>query len=704
MNPQFVWPHRDVSGRIIGEIRRFVPGRNGKPKEDIPFYRFDGRGFVPGIPDTMKSVGYPLFGIETVADKNTMLIVVEGQKSQAAFAGLGFPCVTSLLGANNAHLTNWKSLEGIRSVSFCPDNDGQGEIYIKTVWQRLKHFQCPPEMQVIRLPGLPAKGDICDWLKQQPELDAWDELKSLAHHPQKLILQERLHEAIKDHLHPVPTEWAQPHFSKQDHDDLWEDPIPFDEIEAPEIPTRLLPGVLGEFAAALATATEVPEALAVMTVLGVVAAATTKRFVVTPKDGWLEPVNIYTLIALPPANNKTQVFNHCTEPLVAWEREQASLLESDIKRQRSERKSQEKIIEALRLKAAKEKDAPTQKELIGEIADMEAGLMEPQALPQLFANDTTPEALANNIHEQGGRFAIFSDEGGIVETMSGLYTGGTANVDILLKGIDGGHVRIRRRDRNFDLNPFLTIVLTVQPVIIQNMKAKKAFTGNGMLERFLFVLPKSRLGYRTHDKPPVPAHIRLAYQRKIRALLDTPPCMENGEERPRVLTLSPEALQEWRDFQAAIETQLRPDGRLSACLGSGGKICGFALRIAGLLHVSEYGESRLVISGDTMARALEIAALLTEHALAAYGLMGSDETIEDSKEVFRWIVAQGKPSFTQTEVTSAMRHKKLGKSERLAKALTVLMDRNLISEPEKMATRKPTTYYRVHPEILKGEE
>src|SRR5262249_40846919 len=69
MNPQFVWSHRDTRGRVIGEIRRFVPGRNGKPKEDIPFYRFDGRDFGPGIPDDMKHTAYPLFGIETVIDK-----------------------------------------------------------------------------------------------------------------------------------------------------------------------------------------------------------------------------------------------------------------------------------------------------------------------------------------------------------------------------------------------------------------------------------------------------------------------------------------------------------------------------------------------------------------------------------------------------------------------------------------------------------
>lgn len=479
----------------------------------------------------------------------------------------------------------------------------------------------------------------------------------------------------------------------------WDDPIFFDEIETPDIPARLLGGELGEFAGALAVATETPEALAVMCVLGAVSASITKRFKVSPKDGWFESVNIYTLIALPPANNKTQVFNSCTEPLVRWESEQKIHLEPGIKRQQSERKCKEKIIESRRSSLGK-KNGTEQAELIREITEMELNLIEPQVLPQLFANDSTPEALVKSVCEQGGRFAIFSDEGGIIETMSGLYTGGNANIDVLLKGIDGGHVRVRRKDRSFDINPCLTIVLTVQPIIIQNMRSKRSFNGNGLLERFLYVLPKSKLGYRTHDKAPVPPHVRQAYHRKIKALLDIPAVLKDNEEEARNLTLSPEALQDWREFQGNIEKQLRPNGNLSSCLGSGGKISGFALRIAGLLHVAENGQSNLVISGKTMERALEIAALLTQHAIAAYGLMGSDEAVEDARAVFQWVVGQEKPSFTKTEVTKAMRHKKLGRAERLNKAIAILIDRNLIRETRNSQTRKPTTVYQIHPALI----
>lgn len=176
-----------------------------------------------------------------------------------------------------------------------------------------------------------------------------------------------------------------------------------------------------------------------------------------------------------------------------------------------------------------------------------------------------------------------------------------------------------------------------------------------------------------------------------------------NQEHPGLLTLAPSAFNNWHEFQKCIETQLRPNEQLSACLGWGGKICNFALRIAGLLHITEHGINSLIISDETMAKALEIAALLSKHAIVAYGLMGIDQATEDAKEIFSWIATQGKLSFTQTEITYGMRHKKSGKTKRLVEAITVLIDRNIISKLEKLPTRKPTTLFHVNPVILKGD-
>jgi hypothetical protein len=171
-------------------------------------------------------------------------------------------------------------------------------------------------------------------------------------------------------------------------------------------------------------------------------------------------------------------------------------------------------------------------------------------------------------------------------------------------------------------------------------------------------------------------------------------------QHPQILTLSTEAYSLWRGFQTTIEVQLRPDGKLASCQGWGGKICGFVLRIASLLHAAEYGVNSLTITETTMRNALTIAESLVEHAIAAFGLMGIDQTTEDAKTIFRWIKTRNEHTFTKSEVVLAMRNKKLGKSERLARALHLLNERNIISSPIKEFTRKPTTVYYVNPILL----
>jgi hypothetical protein len=477
------------------------------------------------------------------------------------------------------------------------------------------------------------------------------------------------------------------------HPDAWDEPILFDDFNTPKIPASLLPGIFGEFVKALSVSLETPEALSVMIILGVISTAISQYCKVSPKEGWEEAVNIYTLIALPPANHKSIVLKTCTKPLVEWEKQQEALYKVKIKRQFSERKTQEKVIEVLRAKAAKTEDLLQQQKLMQEIIEKELALEELSVTPQLFTNDVTPESLITLLNEQKGRLAIFSDEGGILETLGGLYNNGIANVDVLLKGIDGGDIRVRRKDKNISLNPYLTLVLAVQPIIIQNLISKQAYTGNGMIERFLYVLPQSQLGYRTHDNPVLPQHLQSAYHSKVTALL-------NEVKSEIIFKLAPEAFSLWKQFQKEIEIELRANGRLGSCQGWAGKICGYALRIAGLLHVAEFGIQKENISFNTMVNALQLSRLLIDHALVAFNLMGDDEATEDAKWIWQWILSKQKSPVTQSELLLGTHNKKLGRVERLNKALQVLRNRNLISQPIKLPTRKPTTVYYIHPLAL----
>jgi hypothetical protein len=479
----------------------------------------------------------------------------------------------------------------------------------------------------------------------------------------------------------------------------WEPPVLFEDLETPIIPVELLPtGVYREFAKALSNSTETPTALAVMAIFGVISTCITKCYVVSPKDDWKESLNIYTLVALPPANNKSLILSRCTAPLIEWQKQEAERLQPEINRLISSQKTIEAII------AKKRKDSANAKiidrsNILNEIHELEESLPKIRFLPELFSTDATPESLAKCAYEQGGRFAIISDEGGIMDVVAGLYTGNNSNIDILLKGIDGGELRINRQSSKMILKPYFTIMMTVQPVIIKNMCTRNVFKGKGLIERFLFVLPKSQLGYRQHNREAVPRELSQKYHQAIIELITRHSISE--DLKPIVLRLDELALKEWKDFQLSIEKELRDGGQLSTLRGWGGKISGMALRLAGLIHVASEPHSQ-VITSKTMDKALELAVLLMQHAIAAYGMMRTDEDIGNATYIFRWLLARKESQFTQSDLSYALRHQDISK-ERKNKAIQILIERNIISESRILPGRsKPTTFYLVNPGLWGG--
>ena len=333
---------------------------------------------------------------------------------------------------------------------------------------------------------------------------------------------------------------------------------------------------------------------------------------------------------------------------------------------------------------------------------MEAKLADPPVLPQIFVTDATPESLVNSTYEQRGRFAILGDEGGILDVISGLYNGGQANINVVLNGMDGGHVRVRRKDHSIDLNPYLTFCLFAQPVVVQKMGKNNAFTGKGMLERFLYLTPQSKLGYRTHDTEPVRESVRHAYNNRVVELLDKFLLTDDEDNERFVITLDDESLRIWREFQAEIEKEMKATGKLSQVTGWGGKIPGFALRLAGLLHVMEYNGDSLEIKVETMKNALKMASILIDHALGAFGLMSMDKATEKAIRVLGWIKANGESTFKRRSCQRDLNGQFKNVNE-LVEVLDILKGRNIIDGPFKEkgdGKGKPSTIYKVNPALI----
>ena len=488
----------------------------------------------------------------------------------------------------------------------------------------------------------------------------------------------------------------------------WPDLIPLDAPPLPALPPELLPGWLGDMARAVAIATETPPELAGAFGLAAVAAAVQRVYCVRPEPGYFEPLNVWLLCALEPGNRKTAVQGAMAAPLSAWERDEAEALAPEIARLTSERKTIEARAAKLRTKAAGIEDNNVRADLTRDIADLEAGMAEIPTPPRLWAQDITPEHLGTVMCGNGERIALLSDEGGLFDILAGRYSNGIPNLDLCLQAHAGASVRVDRGSRPpvHMHSPALTIGISPQPDVIAGLAAKPGFRGRGLLGRFLYLLPLSKLGHRTLDGRPVPEGVREAYDTGLRALLKRERAKdEAGKEHPHALSLSRGAWIEWKAFARHIEIDMRDGGRFEHVRDWCSKLPGAAARLAGLLHCAEHatGEIPSEIGEATMSAALELAATLAAHALAAFGLMGADPGLSAARRVWRWIERTRHTTFRARDGWKALQGSFPARAD-IEPAFVMLADRGYIRliEAEARGAGRPSPTYQVRPDLLRG--
>ena len=163
-------------------------------------------------------------------------------------------------------------------------------------------------------------------------------------------------------------------------------------------------------------------------------------------------------------------------------------------------------------------------------------------------------------------------------------------MDVFLQAHAGDPVRVDRGSRPpVDLQePALSMGLSIQTSVLNEMAGKAAFRGRGLIGRFLFAVPADIVGRRTLETVPVSASVRAGYDQAIMALLDLPEQrnMLNGELF--AIQLTPEAHADWKAFAREVETGMAEGGPLESLRDWAGKAAGAAGRIAGVFHCIEH--------------------------------------------------------------------------------------------------------------------
>ena len=435
------------------------------------------------------------------------------------------------------------------------------------------------------------------------------------------------------------------------------EPFDVDKPDAlPPFPVEALPPILRDYALAVSESIQAPVDMAAVGLLAVCALAVQGAWKIEVKPDWAEPLNLYALIVAPPSERKSPVLREITRPVYAFEADEQTRREQPIREAQARRQILEKRLAAAIDAAAKPAKGKAQADGLCAEQDVYslqqeiAGLEEVKPF-RLLADDVTPEALTSLLATYGGRIGVFSAEGGLFKVLAGLYSGHSANFDGFLKAYSGDPVRVDRKGRPSETiqNPALTLLLMAQPQVLAEIAGNAEFGGRGLLARFLYCLPVSRVGTRAYRTRPIPDGVRNAFCERLTTLLEV---QAKHTGPAQIIRLSDEADALNEDFALSLEPRLHGD--LADVEGWAGKYHGQVARIAGILHCFENGPDAgaELLTGGTFQDAATIGAYFLAHAQAALTRAGLTKTPlrRDAEYLWQKLQASGKVRFSKKEV------------------------------------------------------
>lgn len=417
-----------------------------------------------------------------------------------------------------------------------------------------------------------------------------------------------------------------------DHDYQWPPQIPLDGNTAnlPQFPTHTLPpwahNMIHEVADDLQVAPDLPAMLA----LGALSAICSGKTELHIRNTWTETANLYLVVALAPGAGKSPAFKAMIGPLETHQTNLRRNAEPHIARIEQQRR-----IITTQMKRAEDKgDTHEAQHLLTQLTQLPD-----TSRPRLIIDDATPEALVARLHEQHGRLALMSSEGGLFDMITGRYSD-KVNLDPYLQAWSGDTINVDRMGRpslTID-KPLLTIALTVQPTVIERLATRPELAGRGLTARFMYAIPQDNVGYRTLNKPEnTNTTTRTQYADRLIELAER----TNSWDMPGRIQLHPDAAHQFTNWRQHIENRRRPNGDLYGMREWTTKLESSVARTAILLHIADGNPTSTPLSPDTLTRATTIGEYWLAHARAVHGTWGASQVQTDALAIWNWITTHG---------------------------------------------------------------
>jgi hypothetical protein len=471
-------------------------------------------------------------------------------------------------------------------------------------------------------------------------------------------------------------EMAKQEIEEEMKQEEWPDPIPINSFDnLPEFPVQLLPSPGREMIEAVSEVNQVDKGMPSSIFLAVLSSCLAKKAIVDLITH-TEPINLYVASIAEVGERKSRNIHDMTLPIYEYQKQKEIDMKDIITEAYNKRNIEDQRLANLQKIAAKADNEMERKKLQDEATQL-AIEIENNPVPKspiYIADDITSEATAAIMAENDERLSVISAEGNIFGIMAGRYNERGGNFDIYLKAHPGdswSSHRIGRKQETM-LNPALTMCLTVQPDVIQEIGRNSHFRGRGLLARFLYSLCHSKAGTRKRQNKSVSPLLIQQYSNFIKSLMDIP--LQSIK-----LSLTPDAAGCWDQFHDDIEAELIPGRSLETLKDWGSKLPGAVARIAGLLHFAQYGANavNMPISVNIVSASCAIGLYYKEHALAAFGVMQEDPRIEAAKKILSYIYRHKPETFKGRDV---LRHSNLKSMDDVKKGLNVLIERAYIRD------------------------
>lgn len=473
-------------------------------------------------------------------------------------------------------------------------------------------------------------------------------------------------------------------------------PLKPQQNDLPQFPVECLPKYLRDYVLAVAEHSQTSPDMAAVIGIGVLAVCLQGKYQVQGMPGYCEPLSLYTVVIASPGERKSSVMKDMTRYLYEYEHDYNESRKEEIRDNRQQRETIERQIAGLQKKLENKRDPKMENELY----ELENQLNElPEIKPaRFFADDCSSEALTSLLANNNGVFSVISTEGGIFDIMAGRYSS-KANIDVWLKGHCGDAIRVDRmgRDPEYIPHPALSAILSIQPSVLDEIMSNTTMTGRGLIARFLYASPMSRIGTRVFRTKSIAPEVDAGYKNLIYQLM-----AQGNPEAVQIVTLSEKATAVIADYFEEHEKFLIGEGQGISDWAS--KYIGSILRIAGLLHLADGGNEQLEISETVMRNAISIGKYFLSHAMYAYSMMGTDLSIQKARFVWGRLKKKKIISIKRSELFQMCRGKFFKKKEEILPTLDLLAGNGYIclEEPERNSVGRPADMMViVNPEAMK---